>query len=168
MGKLKQHLPPGVSPENDLFLAMFLIRLPPSMREVVGAGTQLTAAAMVKAPAPSPSESGHGTRSSMSAPSSPVWPRTPSLAACVAAADHRVCAQAVLPQPSRSRFQTRWFLHLPLRRHLETVLEPFSYQARRFLHARDRWHHHRFHRSGTHPVNGHATEVRPLTSSPSS
>jgi hypothetical protein len=28
MGKLKQHLPPGVSPDNDLFLAMFLIRLP--------------------------------------------------------------------------------------------------------------------------------------------
>jgi hypothetical protein len=37
-GKLKQHLPPGVSPDNDLFLAMFLIRLPPSMREIVGAG----------------------------------------------------------------------------------------------------------------------------------
>jgi hypothetical protein len=28
MGKLKQHLPPGVSPDNDLFLSMFLIRLP--------------------------------------------------------------------------------------------------------------------------------------------
>ncbi len=27
MGKLKQHLPPGVSPDIDLFLAMFLIRL---------------------------------------------------------------------------------------------------------------------------------------------
>jgi hypothetical protein len=26
MGKLKQHLPPGVSPDNDLFLSMFLIR----------------------------------------------------------------------------------------------------------------------------------------------
>ncbi len=49
MGKLKQHLPPGVSPDNDLFLAMFLIRLPPSMRETVGAGTHKTAAAMVKA-----------------------------------------------------------------------------------------------------------------------
>jgi hypothetical protein len=24
MGKLKQHLPPGVSPDNDLFLAMYL------------------------------------------------------------------------------------------------------------------------------------------------
>jgi hypothetical protein len=44
MGKLKQHLPPGVSPDNDLFLAMFLIRLPPSMREIVGAGTHGTAA----------------------------------------------------------------------------------------------------------------------------
>jgi hypothetical protein len=31
MGKLKQHLPPGVSPDNDLFLTMFFIRLPPSM-----------------------------------------------------------------------------------------------------------------------------------------
>jgi hypothetical protein len=49
MGKLKQHLPPGVSPDNDLFLSMFLIRLLPSMREAVGAGTHETAAAMVKA-----------------------------------------------------------------------------------------------------------------------
>ncbi len=38
LGKLKQHLPPGVSPDNDLFLAMFLIRLLLSMRETVGAG----------------------------------------------------------------------------------------------------------------------------------
>jgi hypothetical protein len=49
MGKLKQHLPPRVSPDNDLFLAKFLIRLPPSMRETVGAGAHKTAAAMVKA-----------------------------------------------------------------------------------------------------------------------
>ena len=49
MRKLKQHLPPGVSPDNDLFLAMFLVRLPPSMRESVGAGNHTTAAAMVKA-----------------------------------------------------------------------------------------------------------------------
>ncbi len=49
MGKLKQHLPPGVSPDNYLFLAMFLIRLPTSMREAVGAGSHGTAAAMVKA-----------------------------------------------------------------------------------------------------------------------
>jgi hypothetical protein len=49
MGELKQHLPPGVSPVNDLFLAMFLIHLPPSMRETVGADTHGTAAAMVKA-----------------------------------------------------------------------------------------------------------------------
>jgi hypothetical protein len=38
MGKLKQNLPPGASPDNDLFLAMFLIRLQASMRETVGAG----------------------------------------------------------------------------------------------------------------------------------
>jgi hypothetical protein len=49
MGKLKQHLPLGVSPDTDLFLAMFLFRLPPSMREAVGAGNHKTAAAMVKA-----------------------------------------------------------------------------------------------------------------------
>jgi hypothetical protein len=49
MGKLKQHLPPGVSPDNDLFLAMFLICLPRSMRETVGAGAHGMSAAMVKA-----------------------------------------------------------------------------------------------------------------------
>ncbi len=49
MGKLKQHLPPGVSPDNNLFLSMFLICLPPSMRETIRAGTHGTAAAMVKA-----------------------------------------------------------------------------------------------------------------------
>jgi hypothetical protein len=49
MGKLKQSLPQGVSPDNDLFLAMFLIRLPPSMREAVGSGNHKTVVAMVKA-----------------------------------------------------------------------------------------------------------------------
>ncbi len=49
MGKPKQNLPLGVSPDTDLFLAMFLIRLPPSMREAVGAGNHKTAAALVKA-----------------------------------------------------------------------------------------------------------------------
>ncbi len=49
MGNLKQHLPPGVSPDTDLFLAMFQIRLPPSMRETVGTGNHKTAAAIVKA-----------------------------------------------------------------------------------------------------------------------
>ncbi len=49
MGKLKPHLPPGVSPDTNLFLAMFLICLPPSMCEAVGAGNHKTAAAMVKA-----------------------------------------------------------------------------------------------------------------------
>ncbi len=43
------HLPPGVSLDNDLFLAMFLMRLPPSMREAVGAGSHGIAATMVKA-----------------------------------------------------------------------------------------------------------------------
>jgi hypothetical protein len=49
VGKLKQHLPPGVLPDNDLFLSMFLIRHLTSMREAVGAGTHETAAAMVNA-----------------------------------------------------------------------------------------------------------------------
>jgi hypothetical protein len=48
MGKLK-HLPHGVSPDNDLFLSMFLIRLPSSMRVAVGAGNHKTAVAMVRA-----------------------------------------------------------------------------------------------------------------------
>jgi hypothetical protein len=52
MGRFKQHLPQGVSLDTDLFLAMFLIRLPPSMRETVGAGNHKTAAAIVKATDP--------------------------------------------------------------------------------------------------------------------
>jgi hypothetical protein len=50
MGKLKQHLSPGVSPGTDLFLAMLLICLPPSMNEAVGAGNNRTAAAIVVLP----------------------------------------------------------------------------------------------------------------------
>jgi hypothetical protein len=57
--------------------------------------------------------------------------------------------------PSGSRFQTRWFLHLLYRRRHETVPEPFSHPARRFLHARDWWRLLRCHRHGTRPVNGH-------------
>ncbi len=44
--------------------------------------------------APSPSESSHETRSSLSAVSRPARQRTPSLATPVAATDHRVCAEA--------------------------------------------------------------------------
>jgi hypothetical protein len=43
MGNLKQHLPLGVCPDTNLFLAMFLIRLPPFMREAVDAGNHKTA-----------------------------------------------------------------------------------------------------------------------------
>ncbi len=49
MGKLKQSLPHSVSPVNDLFLAMFLIRLPPSSQDEVGSGDHMTAIVMVKA-----------------------------------------------------------------------------------------------------------------------
>ncbi len=96
---------------------------------------------------------GSRDEASPSAASRPARPRTPRLAARVAAADRRVRIQEVLPQPSGSRFQTRWFLHLPLQRRHETVPEPFSYPARRFLHAQDRRRLHRCHRRGTCPVN---------------
>jgi hypothetical protein len=108
------------------------------------------------APAPSPSESGRGTRWLPSAALRLTRPRTPRLAARVAAADHRARAQAVSPQPSGSRSQTRWSLHLPLLRHRHvTVPEPFSYLARRFLHVRDRRRLHSLHRRGTRLVKGH-------------
>ncbi len=56
----------------------------------------------------------------------------------------------------RSHFKTRCYLHLPLLwRSLATVPEPFSYPARRFLHAWNRWHLYSLHRHGTRPVNGH-------------
>jgi hypothetical protein len=108
------------------------------------------------APTPLPSESGRGTRWSPSAALRLAWPRTPRLAARVAAADRQARAQAVLPQPSGSRFQTCWSLHLLLlRRHHATVSELFSYPARRFLHTRDRRHLHTLHRCGTRLINGH-------------
>jgi hypothetical protein len=47
MGKLKHLLPPGVSPDNDLFRSMFLIKLPPSIREEVDSGDHKAASAMV-------------------------------------------------------------------------------------------------------------------------
>jgi hypothetical protein len=109
------------------------------------------------APASSPSESGHGTRSLLSATLRPAQQRTPCLAARVAGANRRVRAQAVLPQPRGSCFQTCWFLR-PLPRHRQkTVPEPFSYRARRFLHTRDRQRLHSLHRRGTHPVSGYLT-----------
>jgi hypothetical protein len=61
-------------------------------------------------PAPSPSESGPRTRSSPSATSRLARPRTPRLAACLAAADCWVHTQAVLAQPSGSCFQTCWLV----------------------------------------------------------
>jgi hypothetical protein len=124
-------------------------------------------------PAPSPSKSGPETRLSPSAASRHAWLRTPRLAARVAAADLWVRTQVVLPQLSRSRFQTSRFLHRLLQRCHETVPELFSYPTRRFLHAWDWQRHHRCHRHGTHHVKGHrgtATEVGlgPLTSFPPS
>jgi hypothetical protein len=107
------------------------------------------------APAPSPSESGRKTRWLPSAALRLARPQTPCLAARVAAADRRAHAQAVLPQPSGSRSQTRWSLHLLLLqcRHV-TVPEPFSYLVR-FLNARARRHLHSLHRRSTRLVKGH-------------
>jgi hypothetical protein len=137
---------------------------PPPSSGSVGAAwshpfSRSTAAPMqfcAAAPAPSPSESGRGTRWLPSAALRRARPRTPRLAARVAAADRRARVQVLFPQPSGSRSQTRWsFYLLLLWRCQETVLEPFSYPARRFLHAQDRRPHHRCHRRCTHPVNGH-------------
>jgi hypothetical protein len=49
MGKLKQPLPNRVSPNNKLFLSMFKIRMPPTVKEAVGDGDHRTATMMVRA-----------------------------------------------------------------------------------------------------------------------
>ncbi len=107
-------------------------------------------------PAPSPSESGRGTRWLPSAAIRLAQPQTPRLADCVATADRRARIQAVLLQPSWSRSQTCWSLLLPLFRRCHTMVpEPFSYLAKRFLHARDWRCLHSLHGCSTHLVNGH-------------
>ncbi len=107
-------------------------------------------------PAPSPSVSGLRTRWLPSAVLRLTQLRTPRLAARVAAADRRTRVQAVLLQPSGSRFQTCCFFHLLLHQRCHvTVPEPFSYPAKRFLHAWDRRRLHSLQRCGTHPVSGH-------------
>jgi hypothetical protein len=81
------------------------------------------------------------------------------LKACMATdttADCWACAQAILPQPSGCCFQTRWFLRLLLhRRRHGTVLELFSYPARRFLHTQDQRRLHSLHKHGTCPISKH-------------
>jgi hypothetical protein len=133
---------------------------PPSSGSVVAASfhpfsrsTKAPAPLCTTDPSPLPSESGPGTRSSPSAASRPARPQTPSLAGRIAAADCRVCSQAVVLQPSRSCFQTSWFLHLPLRRRNGpgTVFLP----GKEVFARRDRRCHHRLHRRGTRPINGH-------------
>jgi hypothetical protein len=113
-------------------------------------------------PAPSPSESGSGTRSSLSATSRLARLRTLRLAACVPAADCQIRTQAVLQQPSGSRFQTRWFLHLPSGAATRRSRNRFPTQRGGFCMP------------GTGgatdavpvPSTGTATKVGPLTSSP--
>jgi hypothetical protein len=77
-----------------------------------------------------------------------VWP----------ASGARSIATRLAPQPIPI---PQWcFSHLhvdlvgPLHCH-ETVPEPFSYPARRFLHTRDRRRLHSLHRRGIRPVNEH-------------
>jgi hypothetical protein len=84
------------------------------------------------------------------------------------------------PRPSECRFHIPWPLHLQSGRRRETIPEPFSYPAYRFLHARDWQRHHRLHSSGicrasrhyhrrnTATFAGTTTEDGPLISSPPS
>jgi hypothetical protein len=120
------------------------------------------------APAPSPSESGHRMRSSLSAALRHARQRTPHLAARVAAADRWVRAQAVLPLPSGSRFQTHWFLRLHPRLCHKTVPEPCSYPGRRFCTPGTGGTCTASTDAVPIPSVGTAQEVRPMTSSPSS
>ncbi len=100
-GKLKQHLPPGVSPDNDLFLAMFLIRLPPSMRETVGAGTHKAAAAMVKA-----ADALWDARGAMTLQSQ--LPRHSEAGSPLPAAGREATKEAVMPAPKVALFPPRF------------------------------------------------------------
>ncbi len=87
-------------------------------------------------PAPTTSGLGRGTRSSLSAASRPTRKRMPHLAVLHTAANRQASTQAVPPPPSGSRFQTLWFLHLPLLRgHPATVQEPFFRSRTGFLHC---------------------------------
>jgi hypothetical protein len=136
---------------------------PPSSGCAVVASPHLSIAPMMAPmpscsldPAPSPSRSGHGTRTSPSAASRPAWKRTPHLAVQDAAADLQASALAVPPPPSGSHFQTRWFPHLPsLRCCQATVQEPIFWSRAGFLHALDLRHHPSLHSSGNHTVSGH-------------
>ncbi len=104
MRKLKQHLPPGVSPDNDLFLAMFLIRLLPSMRETVGAGAHGTAAAMVKtADALWDAWGGHDPTVTAA---STQWNRSP-----LPAVGREATKGAVTPVPKVAPLPTQIFIH---------------------------------------------------------
>ncbi len=94
-------------------------------------------------PAPSPSESGRGTR-------------MPHLEARDVAADRWTSTQVVLLPPSGSCLQTLWFLCLLyLRRRQVTVQELFFRSWTGFLHALDRWCHPSLHSSGTCAASGH-------------
>ncbi len=125
-----------------------------------GRSTTAPTPSSAAAAAPSHSGSGNETRSSPSAAWRPALPRTPRPAAHAAAADRRASAKAIPPRPSAQtaaadplrpngwRSNIRWSLILQQRRRRETVPEPFSYPARRFLYARDWRRHQRLHSSG--------------------
>jgi hypothetical protein len=118
-------------------------------------------------PTPSPSGLGRGKSSSPSAVSRPTRKWMPHLAIRDSSAHQRASAQAVLPPPSGSRFQTRWFLHLLPRWRQTTVQELFFRLRTGFLHALDRQCHPGLHSSGTPaPLAVTVSESGPLTSPP--
>ncbi len=119
-GEVKITFPPGVSPDNDLFLAMFLVHLPLSMHETVGAGNHMTAAAMVKAAdalwdawgshdptvaadttqrsrSPAPNSGRRGNKRSSNARSTPLPAQISNLFRTLAMA----CANFIITMPTR-------------------------------------------------------------------
>ncbi len=69
------------------------------------------------------------------------------------------CSHPGIPAATKWVLFSDPFLHLLFQRRHETVPQPFSYPARRFLHARDRRRHHRCHRGSTCPIYGHRHKV---------
>jgi hypothetical protein len=136
---------------------------PPSSGGIAAASSRLSTAPMMAPtpscsvdPVPSSSGSGRRMRSSPSAASRSTRKQTPHLEVRDAVTDCRASAQAVLLPPSRSHFQTCWFLHLLLLRCLQvTVQEPFFRLQTGFLHALNRRSHPCLHSSTTRTLSGH-------------
>jgi hypothetical protein len=145
--------------------------MPPSSGCVAAAASRLSTAPTLLCsgdPAPSLSGSGRGTRWSPSAASRPALKQKPHLAVRNAAADRRASAQAVPPPQGGSHFQTRWFLTFSSGAATRWSWNCFPTRQGGFCTPGT---------SGAFTAStdaapvlsmGTATEVRPLTSSPSS